>query len=188
MVTGAATLGLAGLATPSVLLAQNPTAPGVWPVKALSPVQTELKNAVIVLRDTLRRLDATAVRLERASATNSVAVIKSSGRVLVDDCTRAARGAARMQEQVKSYSTSDKRGDAVLQRFRASVLMLNHAMTACSRDAAAALAPPARTTQLDSVRKVAVAAAAAYDRAVHELMRTLSIPLDPKGHKSAVEL
>ena len=42
--------------------------------------------------------------------------------------------------------------------------------------------------KLSDIRIRAVKAVVVYEQAVQSLMKTLGIPLDPKGHKSAIQI
>lgn len=181
----AAVVGLAG-----PLTAQTGVVPtgALYPEKPLPPAQKELRDAVSVLRDTLRAVLATAERMERAQSAGSGAVLMSSARVMAADCARASRGAARLQEQIKGFSTSEKRGDDVLNSYRSAILVLQRDMDACSTDAGAAIVPAPDSVKLAAVRTRARKAMVGYDRSVQQVMKTLSIPFEPKGHKSAIDI
>lgn len=175
---------VAAVTIPTTSVAAQVTRPGLWPEKQLSPVQQELKLAVIVLRDTLRAVDATVARLERAHTAGTLSVVASSGRTLAADCARAARGATVIQLKVRGHSTSDPRGDLALARYRLSLDSLRRVMTACSTELAGM---PAHSI-LVRAGSNARAAVGQYEVALDAMLRTLSIPLDPKGHKSAIEI
>lgn len=164
------------------------TPPGVWPEKPLSAAQKDLKDAVVILRDSLRAVQATSDRLARAHHAGSGAVLTSSARSLAADCERAARSASWVQERIRGFSTSEERGDAMLDRFRRSLLTLQRDMTSCNTDAVTALASSPNGERLVKIRTVAVKATVRYETMVEELMKTLDIPLDPKGHKSAIQI
>ena len=176
---------IAAATLPTTSVAAQVTQPGLWPEKPLSPVQQELKQAVIVLRDTLRAVDATVSRLERAHAAGTTSVVAASGRTLASDCARAARGAAVIQNQVKGHTTSARWGDLALARYRLSLDSLRRVMSSCSTDLTTG--SPAHAV-LVRVGLSARAAVDQYEVALDAMLRTLSIPLDPKGHKSAIEL
>ena len=163
------------------------TAPGLWPERTLAPSQKEFRDAVIVLRDSLRAVLATAARLDRAQAAGSNAVVASNARSLVSECERASRGAAHLQEQIKGFTTSEQRGNDALDRFRRALLALQHDMAACGTEVNAAVLPTVTGDKLGAAHAKATKAISAYDVAVQAIMKTLSIPLDPKNHKSAIE-
>jgi hypothetical protein len=184
-------LGLSALlASPDAMLAQTAAAtmPGLWPEQPLPPAKEELRNAVIVLRDSLRAVLATSERIDRAHASGSSAVLRSAGRTLTADCSRASRGAAALQEKIKGFSTSDPRGDEVLERYRRAILALEQAMAACNSDVASALSPEVDGAKLTAVGTRNRKAMDAYEGSVQEVMKTLSIRFDPKGHKSAINM
>lgn len=177
------------LASPALLSAQTAaTMPGIWPEQPLPPAKEELRNAVIVLRDSLRAVLATSERVERAQSGRSNAVLRSAGRTLMADCGRASRGAATLQDKIKAFTTSEPRGDEVLQRFRRSIMTLHQAMVTCSTDVAAAVTPTIDGAKLTAVGGRNRSAMVAYERSVQEVMKTLSIRFDPKGHKSAINM
>ncbi|MBA2291369.1 MAG: hypothetical protein H0W15_02815 [Gemmatimonadales bacterium] len=183
-------LMLSLMVTPLVAgpLAGQVTPPGIWPEKTLSPAQKDLKDAVVILRDTLRVVQSTSERLERAHLAGRGAVLTSSARSLAVDCERAARSASWVQARIGGFSTSEERGDAVLEQFRRSLLTLQRDMTTCNTDALSALAASPHGDRLLKIRTLAVKATARYEMTVEELMKTLGIPLDPKGHKSAIQI
>lgn len=183
-------LALSLFAVPAIAgpLAAQVTPPGIWPEKPLTPAQKDLKDAVVILRDTLRVVQATSERLSRAQVAGSGAVMMSSARSLAIDCDRAARNASRVQERIRGFSTSEERGDAVLDRFRRSLLTLQRDMATCNTDAVAALDGAPDGEHLVKIRTVAVKATARYEESVDVLMKTLGIHLDPKGHKSAIQI
>ncbi len=169
-------------------LAAQVTPPGLWPEKPLSAAQKDLKDAVVILRDSLRAVQATSERLERAHLAGSGAVLTSSARSLAGDCARAARNASWVQERIRGFSTSEERGNAMLDRFRRSLLTLQRDMTTCTTDASAALGTTPDGDRLVKIRTMALKATVRYETMVEELMKTLDIPLDPKGHKSAIQI
>lgn len=183
-------IALSLLAAPAITgpLAAQVTPQGVWPEKVLTPAQKDLKDAVVILRDSLRVVQSTSDRLARAHLAGSGAVLTSSARTLATDCDRAARSAAWVQERIRGFSTSESRGDAVLDRFRRSLLTLQREMTTCNTDAVAALGGATDGERLVKIRTIAVNATTRYEASLEELMKTLQIPLDPKGHKSAVQI
>ncbi len=197
-----AVLALAVLAAP--LAAQAPTtaprvgqgqkykskAEDLWPERALSPAEQELKAKVIVLRDTLFAIDATAARLLRANAAGKPSVVTASGRALGTDCARGVRATAVMSTHARGLSTSNKKwGDGALNTFRTALADLDKQLRRC--ESAGTVAPrstPPSTTAFAELATSTVAAIRRYEVAQKGLFKTLQIPLDPKGYKPAVDL
>ena len=176
------------LAPAATSLSAQATAPGLWPERPLTPEKKELRDAIIIVRDTLRDVRATVNRMERAANAGSPGVLASSARVLSTDCERATRAAVKVQSQVAGLSTSDKKGDQALADFRRAALALQQGMTSCTEQLATATTPSIDATKVASIRSNALKVVVDYENSVHALMKTLSIPLDPKGHKSAIEM
>lgn len=167
-----------GLATPTREL---------WPERPLSPPEQELRDAIIVLRDSLHAVEATAARLGRGLR-GSPAVMMATGRTLNGDCQRAARATGTMREYAAGLSTDNaKWGDLALDDFRKSLAQLEQTLKSCDATTAKAIAttgPDAKA--LGTAQTQTVVAIRDYDRAVKGLLRTLKIPLDPRGVKTPV--
>ncbi len=154
----------------------------LWPERELSPVEQELKDRVIVMRDTLTRVQATIATLQRQERSGATTgVIRSSARALAADCARSRRTAESMAGFAASLSTDDARwGEPAVQAFRSAVRDLIAAMGRCNT----ALAGHAEAATPDAARVLADASAAGetvrkYDRAELDLLRTLKIRIDP---------
>lgn len=165
-----------GLATPTREL---------WPERPLSPAEQDLRDRVVVLRDSLHAVEATAARLSRALRGSS-AVTLAAGRTLNSDCQAAARATAVMRDFSEGLSTNDSKwGDKALADFRTTLVKLERSMNSCDATTAKAVASPETDTKaLGATQLQAVAAIRDYDRAVKGLLRTLNIPLDPRGVKT----
>jgi hypothetical protein len=172
---------------PVPLLAQQPSGlpkpdQSLWPERPLSPPEQELRDAVVVLRDTLYSVDATAARLERGLA-GSPAVLRSTGRSLNAECARGARATGAMRTYAAGLSTDNARwGDLALTDFRKALSTLEAAMVSCDKVSAKAI--EADTVDAASLRQAQVNTVLAirnYERSVKGLLRTLNIPLDPRG-------
>ena len=180
-------LALLTVLLPTTLLAQQPTglpAPdkSLWPERPLSPPEEELRQAVVVLRDTLYAIDATAARLERGLE-GSPAVLRATGRTLNVECARGVRATGVMRSYATGLSTNNaKWGDAALTDFRKALVSLEAAMVSCDQGTAKAItANPVDGPALKAAQTRTVAAIRAYEGAVKGLLRTLDIPLDPRG-------
>lgn len=177
---------------PTALLAQQPSGlptpdRSLWPERPLSPAEQELRTAIVVLRDTLYSVDATAARLERGLE-GSPAVLLSTGRTLNAECARGARATGVMRAYAAGLSTDNaKWGDVALTDFRKALASLENAMISCDQGTAKAIAvTPVDGPALKLAQTKTVAAIRNYERSVKGLLRTLNIPLDPRGTSTPV--
>ncbi len=192
MTVRAAMLTLLLVGSPALAAAQQssglPTPDkSLWPERPLSPPETELREAVIVLRDTLFSVEAVAVRLERGFG-GSPAVLLATGRAFHLECARGTRASAQMRTYAAGLSTDNaKWGDLALGDFRKSVAALEGAMKRC--DEASAQAITVAPVDAEALRLTQVSAMKAirdYQLSVKGLLRTLQIPLDPRGSRVPV--
>ena len=156
----------------------------------LDPMRQTLKADVLVLRDTLYAVDATSARLVRAKVAGSPAVVLSSARSLRGECTRAARATAVMRTRMIAVGTNDPRGKAVITDYSKGLNELERAMQGCDKSLETALASPGGANQ-EPLFRTAVALADAikkYEWKLNVLLKTLQIPVDPKGFRSAINL
>lgn len=162
----------------------------LWPERALSPAEEELKTRVVVLRDTLFTIDATAARLLRANAAGKPSVVTATGRALGVDCARGVRAAAVMSAHARGLSTSNKKwGDGALNTYRSALADLDTTLRRCeTMGTFKAGTPVPSTAAFAELATGTIAAIRRYEAAQKGLFRTLQIPLDPKGYKPAVDL
>lgn len=157
----------------------------LWPERPLSPEEQELKDRVIVLRDTVAVLDGSAALLQRQQRGNTGAgLLRSSGRRIATNCAAGHRAAVVMQEYGKGLTTDNVRwGDKAVQTFRSSVGRLVGAMAACEADLAKVLAAQDGPdgARLKAVAQRVQVATADYTNAVNGLLNTLEIRVDPRG-------
>lgn len=158
----------------------------------LDPMRATLKADVLVLRDSLYAVDATSARLVRAKVGNSPSVVVSSARTLQSDCVRAARSALAMRKQMGTVGTNDPRGKAVIADYNKGLDELHRAMLACDKSLQTALvASTAKVHDTEPYFRTALASSEAikkYDWRLHVLLKTLQIPVDPKGFRSAINM
>lgn len=156
----------------------------LWPERELTPAESELKVAVLVLRDSLYQVDAAVERVERGRRGDaSPAVLRSAGLALVGECIRGDRAAGRMQTHAAGLSTNNTRwGDGSLVNYRDALSALRRELTACQQKARAAAdgknADPDRLVAAAGTTRTAVRE---YERALRGLLQTLKIKVDPKG-------
>lgn len=156
----------------------------------LDPMRQKLKSDVLILRDTLYAVDAVSARLVRAKVGNSPAVVVSSARTLRSECTRATRATAVMRTRMAAVGTSDARGKAVILDYTKGLGDLERAMKGCDKALEAALAAPKGPTE-EPLLRIALASADAvkkYEWKLNVLLKTLQIPMDPKGFRSAINM
>lgn len=182
-----ARLALFAALLPAPLLAQQPSGlpvpdKSLWPERPLSPAEQELRDAVVVLRDTLYMVEATAARLERGLG-GSPAVLRATGRTLNAECARGARATGVMRAYAAGLSTDNaKWGDVALGDFRKALATLESAMTNCNSASAKALeSNPVDGPALKKAQTSTVLAIRDYERSAKGLLRTLNIQLDPRG-------
>jgi hypothetical protein len=90
-------LALLTLGAPSVAVAQTVVHPEV----PLDSARASLRDAMLVLRDSLSSIDAAAGRLQRDNRQASAAALVSRARVMTDACARSARNVAPARQAVK---------------------------------------------------------------------------------------
>lgn len=177
----------------SSLLAQEPaskmsaqTRAQLWPERALSPAEQELKDHIIVLRDSLAGVDAAAALAQRqALAKNSKAVVRSSGLSLQRQCDRSVRASGVMREYSVAIATDDEKwGQPAVRTFRAAVVDLLQAMTKCSDSIGQLDFTNAESNAYNKLGSIALEsrnAIAAYSSAASGLLNTLKIPIEVRG-------
>lgn len=156
----------------------------------LDPMRKTLKADVLVLRDSLYSVDAVSARLVRAKIGGQPSVVLSAARTLRSECTRAARATVVMRGQMTEVGTNDPRGKAVIKDYLKALDDLERSMQGCDKSLAVAIERPAGADQ-DPLFRTALASADAvklYESKLHVLLKTLQIPVDPKGFRSAINL
>jgi len=156
----------------------------------LDPMRKTLKAEVIVLRDTLYAVDAVSARLVRAKVGGQPSVVVSSARSLRLECSRAVRAATVMRGQMAVVGTNDARGKAVIADYNKALDALKASMNSCDKSLETALSS-LTTPEVEPLFRTALAAEDAvkkYEGQLSVLLKTLQIPLDPKGFKSAIEM
>jgi hypothetical protein len=160
----------------------------LWPERELSPTEQEFKDRVIVIRDSLGRIRATASQLQRQQRSGAgIGVIRSSARALADDCARGRRSAESMAGFAATLTTNDAEwGLPAVLAYRAALGELDTGLRQCSE----AIAGEVERSEPDVDRVLTIATAAhtavtRYDRAELDLLRTLKIRVDPGSRSSS---
>lgn len=156
----------------------------------LDPMREKLKANVLVLRDSLFALDASAARLVRAKTGQMTSVVISSGRVMRTDCLRAARATAVMRGQMSEVGTNDARGKGVIADYKKGLDALEKSMKGCDARSGVALdkKPAPDNDELMQTALAAQSAIKKYEWDLQVLLKTLQIPVDPKGFRSAIRM
>ncbi len=154
----------------------------LWPEQHLSPAEEELKEHVLVARDSLTRIEASIALLQRQQrGAGSAAVVRSTARALASDCARGTRTAKWLGEYSTTLSTSDpKWGNPSIRAYRAATASLQEGMAKC--ESAIGRELDRDTPDHDRLATAAVEAhrsVADYRRAEEGLLRTLKIRIDP---------
>ena len=158
----------------------------LWPQRELSPIEAELKNRVVVLRDTLYNVDAQIEQVDRfRTSGRSGAALRSALRILASRCSELKRESEVMQIFANDLSTSDERfGEPAVRRMRDAVRKLSASATECSSNAVATrelseINAERLGVQLRATRDVL----RTYEAAASGLLKTLNIDLDARGHR-----
>ncbi len=155
----------------------------LWPERALSPVEAELKQHVVVLTDSLRRIDAIKAQIDRQTrAGTNAGIVRSSARTLASDCARGNRTMGPVQNFAGGLTTSDpKWGDPAVRDWRNGLAALTRALTTCEQAATALIdkATAEDSERLQAVSERASQALVAYRRTEQGLLNTLKISIDP---------
>jgi hypothetical protein len=173
----------------SPLVAQQAQIFGEEPV--LDPMQKKLKGDVLILRDSLYAVDAVSARLVRAKVASSPAVVTSSARALRDECHRATRAIGVMRGEMRDVGTNDPRGKKVIADYNKGLDELKRAMVTCDKSLEAALASTMTPPDQEPLFRTALASTDAirvYEEKLYVMLKTLQIPVDPKGFKSAISM
>ncbi len=145
----------------------------------LDSAKAELQVTMKTIRDTLLVAQAEAARLQRAS---SPAMAMASARRLRGACQAAARTIVAAQPKLSSLRTSAKIGDDALAVYRASLTSTSAGLVTCDKTLASQLAVPMPSLPRLRLSAASVEAAAdKYDVAADGVLRTLEIPLRPRG-------
>jgi hypothetical protein len=145
----------------------------------LDSAKTNMRSFLKVMRDSMLLVEGEAMRLQRAS---SPAVRTATARRLRNACLAAARTVTVTQVKVAPYRTSAELGDKVLADYRLTLSETGKAMTECDRSLGAALTSGGDVAgRVRPIAATAAAAAVRYEAIADGVLRTLEIPLRPRG-------
>lgn len=155
----------------------------LWPTRKLSPAETDFKERVVAMRDTIISLQSTVEQTDRARRSrNSPAVVFSMSRAVGASCSRVERNSLELKTFAAGLSTDDQRfGEPAIRRFRAGVDSLHRTMGRCrtsldqiTADGTDKVDPDKILTVLNTVRT----AMSNYLRAADGLAKTLDIRIE----------
>jgi hypothetical protein len=156
----------------------------VRPQPPLDSTRAAVRDALMVLRDSLATIDGAAARLQRDSRQASGASLLSRARVMHDACGRSLRTVPQAREAVLSATISDpnrskRRGELIDELDR-----LKTALTRCEAEFAAMKQPG----QAETVRGYAndraarvQAALRRYEHSLHDFFGVMGIRITPRG-------
>lgn len=155
----------------------------LWPSRQLSPAETDFKDRVIAMRDTIIALQATVDQTDRARRNrNTPAVLASQTRATGVSCARVERNAADLRTFAAGLTTDDQRfGEPAIRHFRAAIDGLHRTMGRCSADLDRLLADGPDKLDPDKVLTVLNAVRTAttnYSQAAQGLAKTLNIRIE----------
>lgn len=156
----------------------------VRPEPPLDSARSSLRDAVLVLRDSLSSIDAAAGRLQRDYREASGASLVSRARVMSDACARSARTVPPTRQAVIAADASN---DARVKRQRELVQALGqlHDVLARCQSTFDAMGKPGQGEQIRGYgndRAVRVQAALRkYERVAAEFLAAMGIKVTPRG-------
>jgi hypothetical protein len=156
----------------------------IQPEAPLDFARAALRDALLVLRDSLITIDGAAARLQRDTRQTSGASLLSRARVMHDACSRSLRTLPPTREAVLAASLSDP---LRLQRRRELVRALDRlrgVLSRCEGDFAAMSRPgEAETVRGYSYARSGVVQGALrrYEETLREFFAALDIPVSPAG-------
>jgi hypothetical protein len=156
----------------------------VRPEAPLDPARSSLRDALLVLRDSLSSIDAAAGRLQRDYRQASAASLVSRARVMTDACARSARTVPPTRQAVVA---ADASSDVRLKRQRELVqalAQLHDALNRC-QSSFGAMGQSGQGEQVRGYgndRAVRVQAALRkYERVAGEFLAAMGIKVTPRG-------
>ena len=172
-----AVVGVLGTHTLSAQTVVRPTPP-------LDPARVALRNAVLVLRDTLVTIDGAAARLQRDYRSASSFLLLSRARIMRDACARSVQTIPPTQEALLAAQLSDpkklkRRNDLVSALDR-----LKGVLSRCQSEFAAMSRPDQAETVRGYANDRAVRVQGAlrqYEQTLRDFLGLMEIPVSPLG-------
>ncbi len=146
----------------------------------LDAAKQQLRDAVIIMRDSIETINSTAALIRRAQATKSVGVELSQARHLSGECAAAQRTAAATLTKIASLHTDNAIGIKLLDEYRGTLEDVRRATGDCQTQLATIFdVSPARISKLGPVVDGVVALSAKHSTALRQLMGGMEIYLRP---------
>jgi len=144
----------------------------------LDAVKSQLRKDVLVTRDSVAAVIATAALITRAQSTKSVGVERSQARRLRGQCLAAQRSSAATLNAIAALNTPDPKGMQLLVDYRAALTEVGRGMGECDKVLGAAKDAAGPTSaQITAAIALVNAVATRHDRALDHLARGMDIPL-----------
>lgn len=146
----------------------------------LDAAKQQLLDAVIVMRDSIETINATAALIHRAQASKSLGVELSQARLLSGECAAAQRTAATTLTKIASLHTDNAAGIKLLEEYRTTLAEVTRGTTACQAQLAIIFdVAPAKLERLPPVIDGVVAMASRHAGALQRLLKGMEIYLRP---------
>jgi hypothetical protein len=174
-------LGMIGVLSAGSLPAQ---ATVIQPEAPLDSARASLRDAVLVLRDSLITVDAAAARLQRDFRQTSGASLLSRARVMGDACARAARAVPSARETVRAAQLSEPLRVKRRRELVNALDRLRGVLGRCEVDFAAMSQPgEAETVRGYSYARSQVVQGALrkYEESLREFLTAMGIYISPAG-------
>lgn len=156
----------------------------VRPELPLDSARSSLRDALLVLRDSLSSIDAAAGRLQRDYRQASAASLVSRARVMTDACARSARTVPPTRQAVIAAEASNEVRLKRQRQLVQAMAQLNDALARCqsSFGAMGKSGQGERVRGYGNDRAVRVQAALRkYERVAGEFLAAMGIKVTPRG-------
>jgi hypothetical protein len=172
---------LLGLLFASGLEAQGTV---VLPEPRLDPARAELRNALLILRDSLSTIDAAAARLQRDYREASPPLLLGRARVMRDACARSARTIPPTRSVVFAADMSDERRLRRRIELTKALDQLQGMLTRCETEFAAMSKPDKAEQVRDYANNRATRVQSAlrrYEKTLGQFFAAMGIKVMPLG-------
>ena len=159
----------------------------VRPETPLDPARTELRDALLVLRDSLNTIDAAAARLQRDFRQASEASLLSRARVMRDACARSVRTIPPTRSVVLVANASDERRLKRRGELTSALDQLRGVLTRCESEFEAMSQPGKAETVRGYANDRAVRVQGAlrrYEKSLGQFFGAMGIRVAPLGSKT----
>lgn len=144
----------------------------------LGAVKSQLRQDVLVTRDSVAAASATASLITRAQSTKSVGVERSQARRLRGQCQAAQRASTATLNAIAALNTPDPKGTQLLVDYRAALSEVGRRMGECDKVLGASKGAAGPTSaQITAAIALVNAAATRHDGALENLARGMEFPI-----------